>query len=206
MSNTGVSRKVNAISQEQCPEHLRTNRSRFTRWFGRTFYRSIGWNLEGNIVNSERVLIVAAPHTSNWDFVFGIAAVLGINARVRWLGKHTIFKPGITWFMRWLGGIPVNREQPDAVMGYVDEAVKKDSGVVLVVAPEGTRKKSPKWKSGFLRIAEKNNCKIQLGALDFPNKRIVLGDVFEPTGDHKADIAAIIKYYGQFKGKHPDQF
>jgi len=92
------------------------------------------------------------------------------------------------------------------VMGYVDEAVKKDNGVVLVVAPEGTRKKSPKWKSGFLRIAEKNNCKIQLGALDFANKRIVLGDVFEPTGDNQADIAAIIEYYGQFKGKHPDQF
>ena len=90
--------------------------------------------------------------------------------------------------------------------GYVDDAVKKDSGVVIVVAPEGTRKKSPKWKSGFLRIAEKNNCKIQLGALDFPNKRIVLGDVFEPTGDNQADIAAIIEYYGQFKGKHPDQF
>ena len=90
-------------------------------------------------------------------------------------------------------------------MGYVDEAVKKDSGVVIVVAPEGTRKKSPKWKSGFLRIAEKNNCKIQLGALDFPNKRIVLGDVFEPTGDNQADIAAIIEYYGQFKGKHPER-
>jgi 1-acyl-sn-glycerol-3-phosphate acyltransferase len=201
-----MSNKVIPISEEQCPAHLRTNRSRFTRWVGRTFYRSIGWNLEGSIVDSERVLIVAAPHTSNWDFIFGIAAVLGINARVRWLGKHSIFKPGITWFMNWLGGIPVNREKPDAVMGFVDEAVKKDSGVVIVVAPEGTRKKSVKWKSGFLRIAEKNNCKIQLGALDFPNKRIVLGDVFEPTGDHQADIAAIIEYYRQFEGKNPDQF
>ena len=57
-----------------------------------------------------------------------------------------------------------------------------------------------------IRKKEKNNCKIQLGALDFPNKRIVLGDVFEPTGDNQADIAAIIEYYGQFKGKHPDQF
>ena len=206
MSEQNPARKVIPISEEQCPEHLRTNRSRLTRWFGRTLYRAIGWNLEGNIVNSERVLIVAAPHTSNWDFVFGIFAILGINARLRWLGKHTIFKPGVTWFMRWLGGIPVNREKPDAVMGYVEEAVEKDKGVIIVVAPEGTRKKSPKWKTGFLRIAKKNNCKIQLGALDFPNKRIVLGDVFEPTGDNEADIESIIQYYRQFEGKHPDQF
>jgi 1-acyl-sn-glycerol-3-phosphate acyltransferase len=105
-----------------------------------------------------------------------------------------------------LGGIPVNREKPDAVMGYVDAAVEKDNGVVIVVAPEGTRKKSTKWKTGFLRIAEKNDCKIQLGALDFPNKRIVLSDEFKPTGDHQADIATIIDYYRQFKGKYPDQF
>ena len=201
-----MSEKVTPVSQDQCPEHLRTNRSALTRWFGRTFYRLIGWTLEGKIADVERVLIIAAPHTSNWDFVYGITAVLGINARVRWLGKHTIFKFGLGIVMRWLGGIPVNRDKPDAVMGYVDAAVEKDKGVVIVVAPEGTRKKSKKWKTGFLRIAEKNNCKIQMGALDFPNKRIVLGDMFEPTGDNEADIAAIIKYYGQFKGRYPDQF
>jgi 1-acyl-sn-glycerol-3-phosphate acyltransferase len=125
---------------------------------------------------------------------------------VRWLGKHTIFKFGVTWFFRWLGGIPVNRERPDEVMGYVDAAVEKDNGLVLVMAPEGTRKKVTKWKTGFLRIAKKNKCVIQLGALDFANRRIVLGDVFEPTGDNEADIAAIIEYYSQFAGRHPDQF
>ena len=177
-----------------------------TRWFGRTFYRAIGWELEGKIADAERVMVVAAPHTSNWDFVFGILVILGINARVRWLGKHTIFKFGVTWFFRWLGGIPVNREQPDEVMGYVDAAVEKDNGLILVMAPEGTRKKVTKWKTGFLRIAKKNKCVIQLGALDFANRRIVLGDVFEPTGDNEADIAAIIEYYSQFTGRHPDQF
>jgi len=201
-----MSRQVIPVSQEQCPAHLRANRSALTRWIGRTFYRSIGWNLEGSLADAERLLVVAAPHTSNWDFVFGITAVLGINARIGWLGKHTIFVPGFGWFMRWLGGIPVNRDKPEAVMSYVDEAVKKDNGLIIVVAPEGTRGKSKKWKSGFLRIAKNNNCTIQLGALDFPNKRIVLGDVFEPTGDNEADIAAIIQYYNQFKGKYPDQF
>jgi 1-acyl-sn-glycerol-3-phosphate acyltransferase len=201
-----MSEKVVPVSQDQCPAHLRTNRSALTRWFRRTFYRAIGWKLEGKITDAERVMIVAAPHTSNWDFVFGILVILGINARVRWLGKHTIFKFGVTWFFRWLGGIPVNRERPDEVMGYVDAAVEKDNGLVLVMAPEGTRKKVTKWKTGFLRIAKKNKCVIQLGALDFANRRIVLGDVFEPTGDNEADIAAIIEYYSQFAGRHPDQF
>lgn len=201
-----MSRQVIPVSQEQCPAHLRAKRSALTRWIGRTFYRSIGWNLEGSLADTERLLVVAAPHTSNWDFVFGISMVLGINARIAWLGKHTIFVPGFGWFMRWLGGIPVNRDKPEAVMGYVDEAVKKDNGLIIVVAPEGTREKSKKWKSGFLRIAKNNNCTIQMGALDFPNKRIVLGDVFEPTGDNEADIAAIIQYYNQFEGRYPDQF
>jgi 1-acyl-sn-glycerol-3-phosphate acyltransferase len=201
-----MSEKVVPVSQNQCPEHLRTNRSALTRWFGRACYRAIGWKLEGKIADAERVMVVAAPHTSNWDFVFGILVILGINARVRWLGKHTIFKFGVTWFFRWLGGIPVNREQPDEVMGYVDAAVEKDNGLILVMAPEGTRKKVTKWKTGFLRIAKKNKCVIQLGALDFANRRIVLGDVFEPTGDNEADIAAIIEYYSQFTGRHPDQF
>ena len=107
-----MSEKVTPVSQDQCPEHLRTNRSALTRWFGRTFYRLIGWTLEGKIADVERVLIIAAPHTSNWDFVYGITAVLGINARVRWLGKHTIFKFGLGIVMRWLGGIPVNRDNP----------------------------------------------------------------------------------------------
>ena len=177
----------------------------FFKYFYRAWFKLSGWQTTSDLGDGAGVTI-AAPHTSNWDFVFGILVILGINARVRWLGKHTIFKFGVTWFFRWLGGIPVNREQPDEVMGYVDAAVEKDNGLILVMAPEGTRKKVTKWKTGFLRIAKKNKCVIQLGALDFANRRIVLGDVFEPTGDNEADIAAIIEYYSQFTGRHPDQF
>jgi 1-acyl-sn-glycerol-3-phosphate acyltransferase len=84
--------------------------------------------------------------------------------------------------------------------------VEKHDGLVIVIAPEGTRKKTEKWKTGFLRIAEANNCKIQMGALDFEHKRILLGDLYQPTGDNKADIANIKQWYTQFKGKYPDQF
>jgi len=194
------------LQQEQCPKHLRANRSAFTRWFGRTVFRLMGWRVEGSITNAERVLITAAPHTSNWDAVLGIAAILGLNVRLHFLGKHTIFIPGLSWIMRWLGGIPVNRENPEGVIDQVNQIVEKYDGVVIVIAPEGTRKKTEKWKTGFLRIAEANNCKIQMGALDFANKRIVMGDLFEPTGDNHADIQAIKQWYKQYQAKYPDQF
>ena len=194
------------LEKHQVPEHLRADRSAFTRWFGKTFLRVFGWRVEGSIADAERVLVTAAPHTSNWDAVFGIAAVLGLNVRLHFLGKHTIFVPGLKWFMRWLGGIPVNRQNPEGVIDHVNQLVSKYEGIVIVIAPEGTRKKAEKWKSGFLRIAEANDCKIQMGALDFKNKRIVLGDLYEPTGDNQADIENIKQWYTQFQGKFPDQF
>jgi len=201
-----MAKKSPIFEAHQVPEHLRANRSAFTRWFGKTFLRVFGWRVEGSITNAERVLITAAPHTSNWDAVFGIAAVLGLNIRLHFLGKHTIFVPGLKWFMRWLGGIPVNRKNPEGVIEHVNGLVEKYEGIVIVIAPEGTRSKAEKWKSGFLRIAEASNCKIQMGALDFKHKRIVLGDLFEPTGDNQADIKNIKQWYTQFQGKFPDQF
>ncbi len=77
-----MAKKPPIFEANQVPEHLRANRSAFTRWFGKTFLRVFGWHVEGSIANAERVLITAAPHTSNWDAVFGIAAVLGLNVRL----------------------------------------------------------------------------------------------------------------------------
>jgi 1-acyl-sn-glycerol-3-phosphate acyltransferase len=200
-----MSKKPMAVSQEQCPVHLRANRGAFAQWFGRSVLRLFGWRVEGQIPNLKRILIIGAPHTSNWDFVYAMAAILGLNIRLRWLGKHSIFKPGVRWFMDWLGGIPVNRSEPESIVENVTKLVERENGIVIGLAPEGTRKKVTKWKTGFLRIAEATECTIVMIGLDFADKRVVLGDSFEPTGDHEADLAAIMAHYKRYNGKYPDK-
>ncbi|MDA9240752.1 1-acyl-sn-glycerol-3-phosphate acyltransferase [bacterium] len=201
-----MSSKPVIVSQDMTPVHLRANRSAFAMWFGRTILRLLGWRVEGEIPNLERILIIGAPHTSNWDFVYAMAAILGLNIKLRWLGKHTIFKPGVTWFMEWLGGIPVNRGKPESIVDNVARLVEQDKGIVIGLAPEGTRKKVETWKTGFLRIAEAIDCKIFIIGLDFPGKRIVLDQLFEPTGDYDADIATLQAFYRRYEAKYPDQF
>ena len=193
-------------TQEQVPEHLRGTRSALARCFGRTVLNLFGWRVVGNIPNVKRLLIIAAPHTSNWDFVFAMAAVLGLNLRVRWLGKHTIFKPGVIWFMRWLGGIPTNREQPEDIVQYVADLSNRENGVAIGLAPEGTRAKVSRWKTGFLRIAKLLDCPILLISLDFQGKQFIIGDLYQPTGDSEADLVAIKEYYSGFQAKYPDKF
>ena len=201
-----MTKKQVSVSQDQTPVHLRANRSAFAQWFGRTVLDVFGWRVVGELPNLERVFVIGAPHTSNCDFVYAMAAILGLNLKLRWLGKHTIFKFGVTWFMNWLGGIPVNRGKPESIVENVARLVERDKGIIIGMAPEGTRKKVEKWKTGFLRISTALDCPLFLVGLDFPNKLIVLDQLFYPTGDNDADIATLKAFYGKYTGKYPDQF
>ena len=192
--------------EEQTPEHLRSNRSKISQWIGRTVLKSMGWKVAGSIPNEKRILIVAAPHTSNWDFVIGMGALLGLNAKIRWIGKHTLFKPGISWFFRWLGGIPVNRKNPASLIEDVSNMIKKDRGLMIGVAPEGTRKKINRWKTGFLRIAKTTHSKILFISIDAPSKTIqIASTLFTPTEDKENDLEFVKSYFRNFKGINPDQ-
>ena len=192
--------------EEQTPQHLRSNRSQISQWIGRTVLKSMGWKVAGSIPNEKRILIVAAPHTSNWDFVIGMGALLGLNAKIRWIGKHTLFKPGISWFFRWLGGIPVNRKNPASLIEDVSNMIKKDRGLMIGVAPEGTRKKINRWKTGFLRIAKTTQSKILFISIDSPSKTIkIASTLFTPTEDKENDLEFVKSYFRNFKGINPDQ-
>jgi len=195
-----LSKKIIRISESQIPERLRGKRSILLRKIARFGINISGWTIKGMVPDEERIVIIAAPHTSNWDFVLAMLAIFGLNIKLRWLGKHSIFKPGFKNFFKWLGGIPVYRDNPSNLIDNVVKIVKKEKSIVIAMTPEGTRKKVKRWKTGFLRIAKQTHSKILLISIDAPTKSIEIGKIFNPTGNSEDDLAFIQKYYSSFRG------
>ena len=195
-----MSKKIVRISESQIPERLRGKRSLLLRKIARFGINISGWTIKGMVPDEERIVIIAAPHTSNWDFVLAMLAIFGLNIKLRWLGKHSIFKPGFKIFFKWLGGIPVYRDNPSNLIDNVVKIVKREKSIVIAMTPEGTRKKVKRWKTGFLRIAKQTHSKILLISIDAPTKSIEIGRIFNPTGNSEDDLAFIQKYYSSFRG------
>ncbi|MDR3482219.1 MAG: 1-acyl-sn-glycerol-3-phosphate acyltransferase [Burkholderiaceae bacterium] len=167
-----------------------------------------GWKIEGSLPSSGfKSVLIAAPHTSNWDLPYTLMVAFALKLNVYWMGKEQIFRPPLRGLMRWLGGIPVCRDKSTNLVASAAAAIKAASGPLqLVISPEGTRSKSRDWKTGFYYIALGAQVPIVLAYLDYEKKIGGLGPVFDPTGDIAADIAAIKAFYSQFKGRNATQF
>jgi 1-acyl-sn-glycerol-3-phosphate acyltransferase len=178
------------------------------RWGSVAFFRLAGWKVEGSLSpQAGKCVLIAAPHTSNWDLPFTLMAAFVFRLHPYWMGKSQIFRPPFGPVMRWLGGIAVRREQSNNLVQASIDALTAASGPVqLIVPPEGTRSKVRHWKTGFYYIARGAGLPIQLTYLDFGSKRLGLGPVFETTGDIDRDMAAIKAFYAPFKGKNARQF
>ena len=188
----------------QIPEQFRASHPILLQKIGKFFLTITGWKFKGDIPRSDRIILVAGPHTSNWDFLLALAFIFGLNLNVFWIGKHTLFKNGFSKIMRKLGGIPVDRASPELLMNEVSHIVKKQKGVIIAISPEGTRKKVERLKSGFLRIAKTTNSQILLAGIDFESKLIHLGKLFQPSGNTESDLLNVHNYFRQFKGKRPE--
>ena len=186
------------------PDRLRANRPRILRFIGKAAMKITGWKTVGHFPRDERVVLVVGPHTSNWDFVVAMSAVLSWDINIHWVGKHSIFKKGFRRVLRKMGGIPVNRANPDALKEEIVDITNKYKGFIIGLAPEGTRKKVERLKTGFLRIANDTNSKIMLAGIDFSNKTIELGEFFSPSGDVEQDLNNIKHYFSNFSGKRPE--
>ena len=200
-----MSKKNIRISESQIPKRLRGSRSKILRKIARFGINISGWTIKGRVPDEERIVIIAAPHTSNWDFILAMLAIFGLNIKVRWLGKNSIFKPGFKLFFEWLGGIPVYRDNPSTLIEKVVNIVKKEKSIVIAMTPEGTRKKVKRWKTGFLRIAKQTQSKILLISIDAPTKSIEIGKIFNPSGNSEEDLTYIQNYYSAFRGINPQQ-
>ncbi len=173
-------------------------------WVGRTVLRLMGWRIEGQMPALDKFVVIGAHHTSNWDFVLFLAAKFVLRLNARWFGKHTIFRwPFNNLLQRW-GGIPVRRHLK---LNMVDQAIqgfRDNPEFMLILSPEGTRKKVERWKMGFYHIARGAGVPIVLGALDYAEKRIVIGPAFQPTGDQAADLKAMLAFFRPYPPKKPE--
>ena len=180
----------------------------FLRAFSRITLRLTGWTVEGQLPDkATKSVLIAAPHTSNWDLPYTLMLSFVLRLRVYWMGKQSIFRWPFGGLMRWLGGIPVNRGQASYLVALSAQAMRDADGPMqLIVPPEGTRGKTRHWKTGFYFIAQQAGVPIVLAFVDYERKVGGLGPLFEPTGDVEADMAAIKAFYAPIKGKNADQF
>ena len=200
---------MSSVSPNQIPQSFRANRPRFIQWLGRSLLYILGWKVLGDIGEEhahKNLVVIVAPHTSNWDGILGVAAIAGLDAKISFLGKDSAFKYGLGAFLRYMGGIPIDRSNPSGVINDAIEKIKKINGTLLGMSPEGTRSKVEAWKTGFLRIAEGINANIIPASLDFAKKEVLLGKTFTPTGDNKKDIESLQDYYKDFTAKHPENY
>ena len=183
------------------PNIYQAKRSAILNLIAKTFLNFTGWKIIGKLPNEKRIVVVCAPHTSNWDFIFGMILVLAIDIKVKFLAKKSIFVPIFRILLNKLGGIPVDRDNPELLVQKIANYSKNNEGVLIAVTPEGTRKKVTQWKTGFLRIAKISDSIILPLGIDYRSKTLTLEKVFNPTGENEKDIIAlkfILKNYIKF--------
>jgi len=170
---------------------------------GKLVLSVFGWQKTGQVPSARNVVIIAAPHTSNWDFIFLLAAAYSFGISVNWLGKDSLFRSPLGPILRFLGGVPVDRSKRNNLVQSLSAQIELGSGISLVIPPSGTRRKTEYWKSGFYQIARAAQIPLICGYLDYKKKEAGLGLSFLPT-DLSKDMNRIREFYEPIVGKYPE--
>ncbi len=177
---------------------------RIKYWIGRAWLAFFGWRVEEGEPPPPRFVLVAAPHTTGWDLPFMLACSYVMRVPISWMGKRELFRAPFGWFMRALGGVPIDRSARHDRVGWAASLFAREERLVLSVPPEGTRGKVDYWKSGFYHIARSASVPIGLGYLDYTRKVTGIGGFLATTGDVRADMDRIRAFYREVRGKYPD--
>lgn len=174
------------------------------KWICRLYLRLIGWRTS-SVLNPEvkKCVLVAAPHTSNWDYPIALATLYANGVKVRFLAKNSLFNFPLGILMRATGGIPVDRSKHNNLVESMVAMFAENDKLILMIPAEGTRSLVKEWKSGFYHTAMGANVPIVLGYLDYGKKIAGFGDLFYPTGDYTNDLIEIQNFYRKFTAKHP---
>jgi len=177
------------------------------RWFSILYLRLAGWRSVGGIpTDMTKGVMIAAPHTSNWDLPFMLFVAFELKISIYWMGKQEIFKPPFKSIMKWMGGIPVDRSKSSNMVNASIEVLDEHQSLIIIVPPEGTRSKTRTWKTGFYHIANGAKLPIFLGFLDYKNKVGGIGPCIIPSGDMEKDMEKIKAFYADKTGKNADRY
>lgn len=173
--------------------------------FCRSILRLCGWRVFEDVPRPPRAVLIAYPHTSNWDAFYGLLAAFALGGGIHWMAKDVAFRWPLGGLMKRLGGIPVNRrERSNAVAQMIDEFAGRER-FVLGITPEGTRRRTGGWKTGFYRIATGAGVPLLIGVIDYGRKEAGILAHLDLVGDRDADLARIASCYAGRRGRHPQQ-
>jgi len=169
------------------------------RSVGRLGMWLLGWRVEGELPNQPKLVVAGAPHSTNWDFPVAMSTVFALNLRIRFMAKESLFKGMAGPIMHWFGGLSVDRSQAADTVDQVVKHIEQTEAIWLCIAPEGTRKRVDRFRSGFLRIARGAGIPILLLVIDRRDRVIRFGPLWHPTEDTEADRVAIEQWYEPFQ-------
>lgn len=185
------------------PSAPRVRPNRLTRWIGRTVLRLGGWRLVGEFPDVRKLVLIGAPHSSNWDGVWGFAAKVALGLDIRILGKDALFRvPGMGALLHRLGVIPVDRSAPQGVVEQAAAMIRDAERCWYGLAPEGTRRRVETWKPGFWKIARAADAPVLPVYFHYPDKVIGIGPLWRLTDDYATDMARIRAWYAPWQGKN----
>ncbi len=169
--------------------------------------RLFGWRAVGKVPKGFRkYVIIAAPHTSYWDFPLFVLIVFALRMNLNVFIKHTLFIGPLGWFLRYCGGVPVDRRAAGARVRQTVQEFEKNDDMVLLITPEGTRSPQPNWKTGFYHIASEANVPIAIAFVDTAARRAGIDHFFTPTGDLDKDLSEIKAFYDARRGLKPENY
>jgi 1-acyl-sn-glycerol-3-phosphate acyltransferase len=177
------------------------------RWCALRILGLLGWRLEIRLPDEPKLVVLAAPHTSNWDGVFAVLAMLALQLRIGLFVKHSAFHNAVIGrILRRVDAIPIDRTAPGGVISQTVEAFRTRPALVIGLAPEGTRKRVDKWKRGFYLIAQEARVPIVCAYVDYGRKVVGTGLRLQASGDYARDLEAIQAFYRTITPKRPENF
>ncbi len=196
---------MNHYSLPNPADKIPSRGNKFTRWVGRKMLAARGWKIQGTFPNVPKLVLLGAPHTSNWDGYMATAVMLALGLKVEVVVKASLFKWPVAGLFSWLGFIPIDREKAGNIVNEMVATFNEREELWLVMAPEGTRNNAEKIKSGFYRIAYGAGVPIFPVTCDYKNKVVVCGDLLHPNGDIESDLPVLMDQFTSYSQRRPEK-